>query len=165
MEETARFRFDLILRVLGWGTVVYFLITGFALNQHEMFELRPAPGADSLRRAQETQADLLERRGDELQATDPVAAADSRVQAAKIELEVGNALREQSDNRGRAIALLVGVSAYAITYPLMILAMYRRTDPDGSLAARDLIPRRVAVGYGIVMSVVTTLVAAGTAYQ
>lgn len=165
MEETARLRLELILRLLGWGTIVYFLIIGFALNQHGMFELRSAPGADSLRRAQETQAEILDRRGDQLHVTDPVTAADLRVQAAKIRVEVSDRLREQSDNRGRAVALLIVVTAYAVAYPLMILVLYRRTDPDGSLATRDLISRRVAVTYGIVMSVLTTVAAAGTAYQ
>lgn len=61
--------------------------------------------------------------------------------------------------------MLIVVTAYAVAYPLMILVLYRRTDPDGSLATRDLISRRVAVTYGIVMSVLTTVAAAGTAYQ
>ena len=51
MELDRAARRELTLKVLGWGTVVYFLITGFALHQHALFELRAAPGAARLQQA------------------------------------------------------------------------------------------------------------------
>jgi hypothetical protein len=130
-------RQELVLRVLGWGTVVYLLITGFALDQHAMFELKPPPGAARLHRAQTAHADALDTKSRALARTDPVQSADLAAQAAKIRFETDGARKDQSDSRFRAVALIAGVLAFALLYPALILAAYRRTGPTGT---RDLVP-------------------------
>lgn len=165
MDERGRTRQELVLRVLGWGTVVYFLITGFALDQHALFELNPPPSAVRLHKTQTVYADALEGKSRQLGQTDTVEAANLAMQAAKIRAEVDAAIKDQSDSQGRAIALIVGVMAFSLLYPLLIMAIYRRTDPDGTLAADDLIPLRAALVYGIAMSIVTAAAAISTAYE
>jgi len=165
MDDRSRLRQELVLRVLGWGTVVFFLITGFALDQHALFELLPPPGASQLQEAQTAYAAALDGQSARARQSDPVEAAKLAVEAAKIRAEVDSAVKDQADSRGRALALIAGALAYAVVYPLLILATYRRTDPDHTLPADDLIPRRAALIFGITMSIVTAVVAVSTAYE
>ncbi|MGP3959110.1 hypothetical protein ACTWPT_24170 [Nonomuraea sp. 3N208] len=165
MDERRKTRQELVLRVLGWGTVVYFLITGFALDQHALFELNPPPSAVRLHEKKSAYADALESKSRQLDKTDTVEAANLAMQAAQIKAEADAAIKDQSDSRGRAFALIAGTVAFSILYPLLIVATYRRTDPDGTLAADDLIPLRAALVYGIVMSIVTAAAAIMTAYE
>jgi hypothetical protein len=165
VDERSRLRQELVLRVLGWGAVVFFLVTGFALDQHALFELFPPPGASQLQAAQTAYAAALDGQSAQARQSDPVAAASLAAEAAKIRAEVDSAVKDQSDSRGRAMMLIVGALTYAVVYPLLIMATYRRTDPDGTLAAGDLIPRRTALIFGITMSVVTAVVAVSTAYE
>ncbi|MEO3789049.1 hypothetical protein ABGB14_02490 [Nonomuraea sp. B10E15] len=165
MDEHRKTRQELVLRVLGWGTVVYFLITGFALDQHALFELNPPPLAARLYEKKIAYADALEGKSRQLGKTDTVEAANLAMQAAQVRAEVDSAIREESDSRGRAIALIAGGVAFSTLYPLLIVVTYRRTDPDGTLAADDLVPLRAALLYGIVMSVVTAAAAIMTAYE
>jgi hypothetical protein len=145
--------------------VVFFLITGFALDQHALFELVQPPGASRLQEAQTAYAVALEGQSAQARQSDPVEAASLAVEAAKIRAEVDSAVKDQTDSRSRAVALIAGALAYAVIYPLLILVTCRRTDPDGTLAAGDLIPRRTALIFGITMSVVTAVVAVSTAYE
>ncbi|MEU9020318.1 hypothetical protein [Actinomadura sp. NPDC048394] len=165
MELDGATRRELILKVLGWGTLVYFLIIGFALQEHALFELRAAPGAARLQQAQRAHAGALDSRARSLAATDPVTSADLRVQAAKIRFEVDTAVHDQSDSRFRAIGLVIGTTAFALLYPALIYLTYRRTDPTGTLAASDLVPLKAALAYGVVMSTITAIAGFTTAYQ
>jgi hypothetical protein len=165
VDERGAVRQELVLRVLGWGTVVYFLITGFALDQHALFELSPPPGIERLHQAQTAHAEALEAKGRRLAETDPVESADLTAQAAKIRFEIAGTVKDQSDSRYRAIALIVGALAFALLYPLLILATYRRTDPQGTQSSSDLIPLKTALAYGITMSIIITTAAVTTAYQ
>lgn len=162
MNENDRIRRELILKVLGWGTVVYFLLTGYALNQHELFELKAPLGATRLHQAQTAHADALDAKARSLAQSDPVAATDLRAQAAKLRFEVDTAVKDQSDSRFRAIGLIAGTLAFALLYPFLILATYRRTEPRTS---PDLIPLKAALAYGITMSILTTTAALTTSYQ
>lgn len=147
-------RHEVVLRALGWGTVVYFLITGFALGRHALFELKAQPGLAQLQRAQTAHADALDAMGRTLARSDQAQAADLAAQAAKIRFEVAAAAKERSDSRYRAIGLITGALVFAVLYPLLILAAYRRTD-SGDVASPDLVPLKAALAYGIGTSVVT----------
>ncbi|MCD0451468.1 hypothetical protein LO762_20030 [Actinocorallia sp. API 0066] len=158
-------RREVVLRVLGWGTVVYFLIIGFALDRHALFELRAPAGVADLQRAQRGYALALEARAREVREDEPLVAAEMGAQAARIRVEVEEAVKEQADGRYRAVGLIAGTGAFALGYPWLIYVVYRRTDPDGTLAAGDLIPLRAALGYGVVTSVITFVAGFSTAYQ
>ncbi|MFC4054521.1 hypothetical protein ACFOY4_32935 [Actinomadura syzygii] len=162
MDENDGIRRDLVLRVLVWGTVVYFLLIGFALDQHALFELKAPPGAARLHQAKTAHADALDTKAQSLAQTDPVAATDLRAQAAQIRFEIDTAVKDQSDSRYRAIGLIAGTLAFALLYPFLIYATYRRTEPRGS---SDLIPLKAALAYGVTMSVLTTTAAITTSYQ
>lgn len=164
MDERGATRQELVLKVLGWGTVVYFLITGYALDQHALFELRSPPGSVRLQQAQIAHADALDAKARSVARSDPVHAADLTAKAAKIRFDVDNAAKERSDSRYRAIALIGGALLFAVLYPLLILATYRRTTFQGAQSS-DLISLRAALIYGIAMSVITTTAAVSTAYQ
>jgi hypothetical protein len=165
MEMDGAARREVIFKVLGWGTIVYILIIGFALDKHALFELRSPPASARLQQAQRTHADALDSKAQSLVKTDPVASADLQAQAAKIRFEVDSAVKDQSDSRFRAIGLIVGTTAFALLYPALIYLTYRRTDPTGTLAPSDLIPLKAGLGYGIFMSVITTVASLTTAYQ
>lgn len=165
MDEETRSRREIIFKVLSWGSVIYFLIVGFALNQHGLFELTPPEGNERLYQAQLVHVDALDKKSDGLKAEDPVEAARLGVEAAKIRAEVDEARKGQSDSWYRAVGLVVGVIIYALVYPLLILLVYRRTDPEGTLAERDPIPLRDALIYGITLSILTSTAAVMTAYQ
>jgi hypothetical protein len=159
-------RREVILKVLGWGTVVYFLIIGFALDKHALFELRSPPGSAGLQRAQLAHADALDSKARGLAGADPVATADLRAQAARIRFDVDTARSDQSDGRFRAIGLIAGTGAFALLYPPLIYVTYRRTAPASSVPSTpDLIPLKAALGYGVVMSVITFIAGFTTAYQ
>ncbi|GAA4232946.1 hypothetical protein GCM10022254_34220 [Actinomadura meridiana] len=159
-------RREVILKVLGWGTVVYFLIIGFALDKHALFELKSPPGSARLQQAQLAHADALDSKSRGLTGADPVASADLKAQAARIRFDVATARGDQSDGRYRAIGLIAGTAAFALLYPPLIYFTYRRTTPTSSAPTPpDLIPLKTALGYGAVMSTITFIAGFTTAYQ
>ncbi|MES9539211.1 MULTISPECIES: hypothetical protein [unclassified Actinomadura] len=165
MEMDGAARREVILKVLGWGTIVYFLIIGFALDKHALFELKSPPGSAQLQQAQHAHASALDSKAQSLAKSDPAAAADLTAQAAKIRFDVNTAVRDQSDSRLRAVGLIIGTTAFALLYPPLIYLTYRRTDPTSTLALSDLIPLKAALAYGIVMSLITAIAGFTTAYQ
>lgn len=165
MDEETRARREIIFKVLGWGGVVYLLVTGFALNQHSLFELNPPERNEQLYETQISHADALDRQSNALRETDPVGAAKLRVDAAKIRVEVGEARKDQSDSWYRAAGLIVAVVIYSVAYPLIVWLVYTRTDSGGTLTESDPIPLRLALVYAIAMGLLTSVAALTTAYQ
>ncbi|SNS63690.1 hypothetical protein [Actinomadura mexicana] len=119
MEMDGAARRELVLRVLGWGTIVYFLIIGFALDEHALFELRSPPGWTQLQQAQRAHAKTLDSKAQSLAMTDPAASADLEAQAAKIRFDVGAADHDRSDGRFRAIGLIIGMRGHAFSGQLL----------------------------------------------
>lgn len=162
MNEFSR---EIIFKVLGWGTAVHILIIGFASSQHHLFELNTPEEQHRLYQAQIVYAEVLDRKGDQVKERDFAEATKLNVDAAKIRMEVAQAKEDESDSWYRAVALILVSLIHSIIYPLMIWFVYRRTDPEGTLAERYPIPLRVALIYGVTMSLLTSVTAVMTAYQ
>jgi hypothetical protein len=159
------FRREIIFKVLGWGAAFYLLVVGFATSQHHLFELNTPEEQHRLYRAQIVYAEALDRKSDHVKGQDLVEATKLSVDAAKIRMEVRQAKKDGSDGWHRAVALVAISLICSVTYPLAIWLVYRRTDPEGALAKRDLIPLRAALIYGVTVSLLTFAAAIGTAYQ
>jgi hypothetical protein len=163
--DVNEFNGEIIFKVLGWGTAVYILIIGFASSQHHLFELNTPEEQHRLYDAQIVYAEVLDGKSDRLKERDLAEATKLNVDAAKIRMEVAQVKNDESDSWYRAVALIIASLIYSVIYPLIIWFAYRRTDPKRTPAERYPIPLRVALIYGVTMSLLTSVTAAMTAYQ
>ena len=146
-------------KVMGWGTIVYFLVLGFFGSQHALFELCPLPEQKKLDEAK--RAFAVESEVQSNSAKDPSTASELRIKAAQARFDARLLSEERQDARRRAISLIVGASIYCLAYPFAIHFFYRTNVTRHK--ATYFISHRVAVLYGTVMSAITLSIALMTA--
>ena len=157
MDDEAKYGRETMNKVLGWGTIVYFLVLGFSGSQHALFELIPMKEQiqlDQAKRAYAAEMDSQSKKG-------PPDAADLKVKAAQANFDARLLSEERKDARRRAISLIVGASIYCLAYPFAIHFFYRKNVTRHK--ATYFISHRLAVVYGIVMSAITLSIALMTA--
>jgi hypothetical protein len=170
MNDGREFRREMILRILGWGMAVHLLVIGYSVSHSDLFELWiPDPTLFlALDAAQMKQIQILEDDAKALwgssECGDTQKAVYLDVQAAQIKMDMLLAQEKRKDNWYRAVFLIAGVLLYSIVYPVGIWLTYQRTDPGLTATGEDFISLRTALTYGIVMSLITLLVAFLTAW-
>lgn len=159
MDDEAKYGRETMNKVLGWGTIVYFLVLGFSGSQHALFELYPLPEQIELDKAKRTFA--VETEAKSKNAKDPSEASELRLKAAQASFDARLFSDERQDARRRAISLIVGASIYCLAYPFAIHFFYRANVTRHK--ATYFISHRMAVLYGTVMSAITLSLALMTA--
>jgi hypothetical protein len=180
MDEKLKFRRETIIKVLTWGTVIYFLVLGYSVNQSGFFEWH-APDVQvfkDLDDAKKEQARRLESEATKLEASTPrnVAegvdaepkdkaseAAKRRVEAAQLRVDVYLAQEERKDGKERAKGLIIGAFVFSLMYPIVVWLVYKRTGTGAT--EKDVVPQGVAIAYAIFMSIATCWTALATALQ
>lgn len=170
MDEKLKYRRELIFKVLSWGTIVYLLVLGYAVNQSSLFEMKPAASEEiDLEVKKKRQVEQL---NDEAGLSTNSNATKARVEAAKINMEIYKANEERDDAWWRGLGLACGSVIYSLIYFFVVCLIYRGTDPriwfkkTGSRAAdEDVIPFWLALPYALFMGVVTSVAALMTAYR
>ena len=158
MDDETKYGRETMNKVLGWGTIVYFLVLGFSGSQHALFELYALPEQIKL---EETKRAYAAEADSESNKKNPPAAAELRVKAAQARFETRLLSDERQDARRRAISLIIGASIYCLAYPFAIYFFYRKNVTRHK--ATYFISNRVAVLYGIGMSAITLSMALMTA--
>lgn len=182
MDEKLKFRHETIFKVLAWGTVIYFLVMGYSVNQSGLFEWQ-APDVSvfkDLDGAKKEQATRLDSEATKLEAsiTRNVAevigpeqkdraseAAKLRVEAAQLRADIYLAQEERKDGRERAKGLIIGAFVYSLMYPIVVWLVYKRTGLDKGVTEKDVVPLGVAIAYSIFMSIATCWTALATALR
>ena len=170
MDETQKSRHDMILKVLAWGTVIYFFVLGYSVNQSGLFEWH-APDVQVFKdvdRAKEEQATRLETEAKTLEDSEQKKAEPSevgkrRVEAAQLRMENYLAQEERKDGRERAKGLIIAAFVYSLMYPVVVWLVYKRTGTG--VTGKDVVPVGVAVAYAIFMSIATCWTALATALR
>lgn len=159
-DEKQKYRRDIILKVLTWGTAVYLIAWGYSLTQSSLFELQPSPQV--VLDQENERKNLVNALRNEANANDS-NSAKKRVEAAKIEVDnyLENEIR--SDNYRRAFGLIAMTLIYCIGYIVLVWQVYERVYPDE--AKTDIIPKKWAMIYAIFMSFSTLFTACSTAYN
>ena len=170
MDDTRKFRHEMIFKVLAWGTVIYFFVLGYSVNQSGLFEWH-APDVQVFKdvdEAKKEQATRLETEAKKLEDSqqkknEPYEVGKRRVEAAQLRMEIYLAQEERKDGRERAKGLIIAAFVYSIAYPIVVWLVYKRTGTG--VTDKDVIPVGVAVPYAILMSIATCWTALATALR
>jgi hypothetical protein len=164
MNEDAKYGRETMNKVLGWGAVVYFLVLGYSLNQHALFELYPAEEQIQLEKAKIAYAETLEAAAAKRPPTqDPEKSAKEKADAAQARLDVRILQDDRRDSHERARNLIIGVLVFGLGYFIAIPIFYYVN--VSRYGAKYFIPIWLATLYGLVLGAVTFYVAYKTAIQ
>ena len=125
MDDEAKYGRETMNKVLGWGTIVYFLVLGFSGNQHALFELYYSDDQIKLETAKTIHAAAMDSESNTV--TDPSKATELKAKAAQARFEVMQLREERQDARWRAILLIAAVSIYCFAYPVAIYFFYGKS--------------------------------------
>lgn len=170
VDENPKLRREIIFKVLGWGTIVYFLVLGYSMDPSGLFELRIPQQAVDLQRAKLDEAAQLEKTLDQIPIPDsskPAAedkkvetveetkakVAETKAKVAKLRLEAHRLEEEWRDGWSRAVGLIAGTALYAVIFPVVVFFAYKKVYPEA--AKTDLIPMRIAIPCAVIMSALT----------
>ncbi len=98
MDENIKAKHELMTKMLSWGMIVYFLVFGYSLNQHALFELFPTPEQTNVVLAKRNRAEKLREKSNSEPDTDK--SSEFRVKAAEADLEARLLKDELEDGRG-----------------------------------------------------------------
>ena len=147
-----------IIQVLVWGTAFFFLIIGFSLDRHMLFEISVPEEQLWLERYRLQFAHLLDAESQQSRAEgDTLNAARLNVEAAELRAAVRLLRDERGDAELRAYGLILLVTAFAILWPVVLRTLY------GRLLQEIIPPRWAAISYSIVLGLLTTVIAWMTA--
>jgi hypothetical protein len=148
--EDVKTKHEIMNKILSWGTLVFLLFVGYALNYHEKFEFFPTPEQTALVQAKREKA-LALNAGIEREA-DAVKAAEAKEKAAQSSLEARVLADDIRDAQHRAASLIFAATAFGFLYFFIIRAFYQKYE-----AAMDnyILPRKYALIYAAVIGLVT----------
>ena len=159
-DEDVKAKHEIMNRILSWGTLVFLLIVGYALNYHEKFELRPTEEQRALVKAKKEKADALTA-GSRGQGN-PVLAAECMEKAAQANLEARVLEDDMRDAFWRAVGLILAAFSFFIFYFLLIRAFYRKYESE---MASYILSKKHALIYAGVIGLITLYNAVMTGYQ
>jgi len=149
----------MMTRILSWGMIAYFLVLGYSLNQHALFELFPTPEQQNVVNAKKLRAERLREKSDS--ETDIIKSSEFSVKAAEINLEAKILKDEMSDGNRRAMGLISAATVFFISYLLMTWLFYKKFEPEMS---DYFISRRAALAYVLFIGLSIWLTAFWTAW-
>lgn len=159
MDDNTKAKHELMTKILSWGMIVYFLVFGYSLNQHALFELNPTSEQQMVADAKKLRAETLRRKSDSEKDGDK--SSEFRVKAAEAELEARNLEDEMRDGIGRAKGLIFAATIFFVCYVVLTWLFYKKFKSE---MTDYFVPRKIAMGYAVFIGLSVWITAFLTAY-
>ena len=152
MDENTKAKHELMTKILTWGTIVFFLMVGYALNYHEKFEFFPSGEQKQVVSAKQEQAAALRAESKMLKETnDFVKAAEFNVKAAEADFEARTSSDDMRDAFNRALGLVFAALCFSVFYFFLLRKFYEKFENEMSTY---VVSKKVALWYAVVIGVV-----------
>ena len=159
MDDNAKAKHEVMTKILSWGMIVYFLVFGYSLNQHALFELNPTPEQQKVVEAKKLRAEILRKKS--ASEKDEDKSSELRVKAAETDLEAGNLEDEMRDGIGRAKGLIIAATIFFVGYVGLVYFFYEKFK---SAMTDYFVSRKLAIIYAVFIGLSIWITAFMTAY-
>ncbi len=131
-------------KILSWGMIVYFLVLGYSLNQHALFELYSTPEQQNVVDAKKLRAEKLREKSN--LEPDADQSSELKVKAAETDLEARIVNDEMDDGIRRAKGLISAATIFFISYVLLIYLFYQKFKTE---MADYFVSKNLALAYAV----------------